>query len=143
MFQACRCAASPASPARWGLQAGMVDPRVNLKVDSGQAAGRSPRIDPARHYAESMDDKARSTPAGTAAAGTPDAAVVLRVLRVCLHSGFAVLLLVALVRLLGAGLRGPNWLTFGLALILAAVYVLGTVLEKRHSTDPSRFDPGP
>jgi heme exporter protein D len=90
-----------------------------------------------------MDDKARSTPAGTASAGTPDAAVILRVLRVCLHSGFAVLLLVALVRLLGTGLQGTGWLALGLALILAAVYLLGTILEKRHSTDPSRFDPRP
>ena len=90
-----------------------------------------------------MDDKARSGQAGTAAAGTPDAAVILRVLRVCLHSGFAVLLLVALVRMLGTGLQGAGWLTLGLALILAAVYLLGTVLEKRHSTDPSRFDPRP
>ncbi len=31
----------------------------------------------------------------------------------------------------------------GLALVLAAVYVLGTVLEKRHSSDSSRFDPRP
>ena len=90
-----------------------------------------------------MDDKARSTPAGTATGGAPDAAVILRVLRVCLHSGFAVLLLVALVRLLGTGLQGTDWLALGLALILAAVYLLGTVLEKRHSADPSRFDPRP
>ncbi|AOT02903.1 sensor histidine kinase [Arthrobacter sp. U41] len=88
-----------------------------------------------------MDDTARSTPAGNATPGTTEAAVILRILRVCLHSGFAVLLLVALVRLLGTGLQGTNWLTLGLALILATVYVLGTVLEKRHSTDPSRFDP--
>ena len=94
-----------------------------------------------------MDNKARSTPAGTAtsatSAGAPDAAVILRVLRVCLHSGFAVLLLVAVVRLFGTGLQGTGWLALGLALILAAVYVLGTVLEKRHSTEPSRFDPRP
>ncbi|HSN37763.1 MAG TPA: sensor histidine kinase [Arthrobacter sp.] len=90
-----------------------------------------------------MDDKDRGALARNATAGTTEAAVILRVLRVCLHSGFAVLLLVALVRLLGTGLQGPNWLTFGLALILAAVYVLGTVLEKRQSTDQSRFDPGP
>lgn len=90
-----------------------------------------------------MENTARSGPAGTATAGTPDAAVILRVLRVCLHTGFAVLLLVALVRLLGPGLQGTNWLILGLALVLAAVYVLGTVLEKRHATDPFRFDPRP
>jgi signal transduction histidine kinase len=88
-----------------------------------------------------MDEKPRSTPPGTATAGTTQAAVILRVLRVCLHSGFALLLLVAVVRLLGAGLQGGDWLALGLALLLAAVYVLGTVLEKRHATDPSRFDP--
>ncbi|MET3919406.1 sensor histidine kinase [Arthrobacter sp. UYEF20] len=71
------------------------------------------------------------------------AAVILRILRVSLHVGFAVLLLVALVRLLAAGLQGPGRLTLGLALVLAAVYLLGTVLEKRHSTEPSRFDPKP
>lgn len=108
------------------------------------AAGSSAGIGPARHYAESMDDMARSAPAGTAAAGAPDAAVILRVLRVCLHSGFAVLLLVALVRLLGTGLQGgAGWVALGLTLVLAALYLLGTVLEKRHSTAPSRFDPRP
>lgn len=90
-----------------------------------------------------MDNDARGTPPGTATAGTPDAAVILRVLRVCLHTGFAVLLLVALVRLVGTGLQGTDWLALGLALMLAAVYLVGTVLEKRHSTDPSRFDPRP
>lgn len=69
--------------------------------------------------------------------------MILRVLRVCLHCGFAVLLLVAVVRLLGSGLQGTDWLTLGLALVLAAVYLLGTVLEKRHSTAPSQFDPRP
>ncbi len=82
-------------------------------------------------------------PEVAATGGPTNAAVILRVLRVCLHSGFAVLLLVAVARLLGTGLRGADWLTLGLALVLAAVYVLGTVLEKRHSTDPSRFDPRP
>ncbi|WP_354188058.1 sensor histidine kinase [Arthrobacter sp. UYCu712] len=92
-----------------------------------------------------MDGKAHGTPAGTAAAGTTGAAVILRVLRVCLHSGFAVLLLVAVVRLLGAGPGSGDvdWPALGLAPVLAAVYVLGTVLEKHHSADPSRFDPRP
>ncbi|XAS67446.1 sensor histidine kinase [Micrococcaceae bacterium Sec5.7] len=69
------------------------------------------------------------------------AAVILRVLRVSLHVGFAVLLLVALVRLLAGGLGTSGWLPLGLALLLAAVYLAGTVLEKRHSADSSRFDP--
>lgn len=90
-----------------------------------------------------MDGNDRRAPAGTATAGTTDAAVILRVLRVCLHCGFAVLLLVALARLLGSGLQGTNWLALSLALVLAAVYLLGTVLEKRHSVDTSRFDPRP
>lgn len=110
-------------------------------VDHGQAPGIPARIGTARHYAEGM--KERNTPAGTATAGRTDAAVILRVLRVCLHSGFAVLLLVAVVRLLGEGVPGTNWLIMALALVLATVYLLGTVLEKGHSTDPSRFDPRP
>ncbi|MGP4030627.1 sensor histidine kinase [Pseudarthrobacter sp. 1C304] len=90
-----------------------------------------------------MDGRARTAPARAATAGTTDAAVILRILRVCLHSGFAVLLLVAVVRLVGAGLEGTDWIAACLALVLAGVYVLGTVLEKRHSTDPSQFDPRP
>jgi len=69
------------------------------------------------------------------------AAVVLRVLRVSLHVGFAVLLLVALVRLLAAGVHGTGWLKLALALCLAVVYLAGTVLEKRHAARPGRFDP--
>lgn len=69
--------------------------------------------------------------------------MILRVLRVCLHSGFAVLLLVALARLLGSGFQGTDWLALSLALVLAAVYLVGTALEKRHSVDTSRFDPRP
>jgi signal transduction histidine kinase len=90
-----------------------------------------------------MDAKVHSAPEVTATGGPTNAAVILRVLRVCLHSGFAVLLLVAVARLFSAGLRGADWLTVGLALVLAAVYVVGTVLEKRHSSDSSRFDPRP
>ncbi|MCX6497373.1 MAG: sensor histidine kinase [Arthrobacter sp.] len=71
------------------------------------------------------------------------AAVILRVLRVSLHVGFAVLLLVALARLLAAGVSGVAWLRLALALCLAGVYLAGTVLEKRHSVRPDRFDPRP
>ena len=112
-------------------------------VDRGAAAGISGNDRAARHYAEGMEDKAHSAQAGAAPGGTTNAAVILRVLRVCLHSGFAVLLLVAVAQLAGPGVGGVYWLTLGLALVLAAVYVLGTVLEKRHSTDSSRFDPRP
>lgn len=71
------------------------------------------------------------------------AAAILRVLRVSLHVGFAVLLLVALVRFLAGWPGTSGWLPLALALLLAAVYLAGTVLEKRHSTDSSRFDPRP
>jgi len=70
-------------------------------------------------------------------------AAILKVLRVTLHTGFAVLLGVALVRILMAG--GPlRWLWAGVAVVLAGVYLAGTVLEKRHaegraSMDPRRF----
>ncbi|MHC6222964.1 sensor histidine kinase [Arthrobacter sp. MMS24-S77] len=72
------------------------------------------------------------------------AAVILRVLRVSLHVGFAVLLLVAVLRLVAAGLS-PLATTAGLvlALLLAAVYLVGTVLEKRHALNPKRLDPKP
>ncbi|WP_369745588.1 sensor histidine kinase [Paenarthrobacter sp. AMU7] len=78
------------------------------------------------------------------------AATILRVLRVCLHVGFAVLLLVAVVRLLtGVGVAGspptPVAMAAGLGLsaLLAAVYLAGTILEKRYASDASRFDPTP
>src|SRR6478609_1231367 len=85
-----------------------------------------------------MDD-GRSTVTGKPAG----AAVILRVLRVSLHVGFAVLLLVALGRLLAAGVRGSGWISLALVLALAGVYLAGTVLEKRHSVRPDRFDPRP
>ncbi|QCB96065.1 sensor histidine kinase [Arthrobacter sp. PAMC25564] len=92
-----------------------------------------------------MDGKAGSADvevSGSAVEPT-GAAGILRVLRVSLHVGFAVLLLVAVVRLPGAGIHGNGPLTLATAMILAAVYVAGTVLEKRHAQDPSRFDPAP
>jgi signal transduction histidine kinase len=89
--------------------------------------------------------QAETVPAGTAQE-VPEptgAAVILRVLRVSLHVGFAVLLLVALVRLLSGGIHGAGWITLLLALLLACFYLLGTVLEKRHAAQPGRFDPRP
>jgi signal transduction histidine kinase len=75
------------------------------------------------------------------------AATILRVLRVCLHVGFAALLLVAVVRLLaGVGTTGsPSRVAvvagLGLSALLALVYLAGTILEKRHAGNPSRFNP--
>jgi signal transduction histidine kinase len=77
------------------------------------------------------------------------AATILRVLRVCLHVGFAVLLLVAIVRLLtgvgSAGTPSPVAVVAGLGLsaLLALIYLSGTILEKRHAGNASSFDPTP
>jgi signal transduction histidine kinase len=68
-------------------------------------------------------------------------AIILRLLRISLHVGFAVLLLVAMARVLMSGPELSGWFTLVLAVVLAAVYLVGTVLEKRHSTDANRFDP--
>ncbi|MEV7607546.1 sensor histidine kinase [Paenarthrobacter sp. NPDC089322] len=78
--------------------------------------------------------------------GTPSGAVaILRVLRVSLHVGFAVLLLVAVIRLVTGVGRAPSPLAIAagltLSTVLALVYLAGTVLEKRHAIDSSRFDP--
>ncbi|MDR6438347.1 signal transduction histidine kinase [Paenarthrobacter nicotinovorans] len=80
---------------------------------------------------------------------TTGAATILRVLRVSLHVGFAVLLLVAVVRLLaGVGTAGaPSSVAIaaglGLSAVLALVYLAGTVLEKRYAGDAGRFNPTP
>ncbi|MGR0161359.1 sensor histidine kinase [Paenarthrobacter nitroguajacolicus] len=77
------------------------------------------------------------------------AATILRVLRVSLHVGFAVLLLVAVVRLTaGMGSSGARSAVaviagLGLSALLALVYLSGTLLEKRHASDPTRFNPTP
>jgi signal transduction histidine kinase len=75
----------------------------------------------------------------------------MRFLRVTLHIGFAVLLLVAILRLhfadspAGAGTSAGvgRYLWSALALALAAVYVAGTVLEKRFAAGKSGFNPHP
>ncbi|MBD1592581.1 sensor histidine kinase [Arthrobacter sp. S1_S22] len=67
---------------------------------------------------------------------------ILRVLRVTLHTGFAALLVVGVVRLLAPGSRGSFPLLWaGLALVLAAVYLTGTVLEHRHAAGRIRLNP--
>ncbi|WP_427015848.1 sensor histidine kinase [Pseudarthrobacter sp. P1] len=69
-------------------------------------------------------------------------AAILRFLRVTLHVGFAVLLAVALVRLLSGGLMRPErYLLVAGALALATVYLLGTVAEKRFASGRSALDP--
>jgi len=67
-------------------------------------------------------------------------AAILRVLRVTLHTGFAVLLAVGLVRMLMAG-GTLRWVWAGAAVVLAAVYLTGTVLEKRHAEARITFNP--
>lgn len=58
--------------------------------------------------------------------------LVLRVLRIALHVGFAVLLAVGVVRtLLTAPHAVSSYIALALAVALAAVYVAGTVVEKR------------
>ena len=81
----------------------------------------------------------QETPTGTA--------TILRVLRISLHVGFAVLLLVAVVRLLAGTAGSPSPVAviagLGLSVALALVYLVGTILEKRHATGAGRFDPTP
>lgn len=103
-------------------------------VDSGCAARKTAERGRAGDTLESMQ-----SPTG--------AVTILRVLRVSLHVGFAVLLLVAVIRLLtGVDTSGSPSSTalaagLGLSALLAAVYLAGTILEKRHASDPSRFNP--
>ncbi|XAS72264.1 sensor histidine kinase [Micrococcaceae bacterium Sec5.1] len=81
----------------------------------------------------------QETPTGTA--------TILRVLRISLHVGFAALLLVAVVRLLAGTAGSPSPVAviagLGLSAALALVYLVGTILEKRHATGAGRFDPTP
>ncbi|WP_460465420.1 sensor histidine kinase [Arthrobacter pigmenti] len=58
--------------------------------------------------------------------------LVLRVLRIALHVGFAVLLAVGVARtLLTAPHAVSSYVALALAVVMAAVYVAGTVVEKR------------
>jgi len=62
-------------------------------------------------------------------------AAILRFLRLTLHLGFAGLLAVAMVRVLITDHTGPSrYILFALALVLAAVYLVGTVAEKRYAS---------
>jgi len=80
-----------------------------------------------------------NAPAGPGAGG-----VVLRVLRVALHVGFALLLAVGVVRVLSTDTTpATRACSLALAAVLAAVYLLGTLWENRHARglapDPGRF----
>lgn len=79
---------------------------------------------------------------------------ILRWLRVALHVGFAALLLVGTLRALvpalggpgttpggGTGAEAPPGVVLVLAALLAAVYLTGTVLEKRHAQGSAAPDP--
>jgi len=92
---------------------------------------------------------ARQGGTGTAEAAGPSnldgpnsSQTILRFLRVTLHVGFAVLLAVALLRLLTTAPVGPQrYPLAAVALVLACVYLAGTVREKRHSAGRTQLDP--
>lgn len=67
---------------------------------------------------------------------------ILRVLRLTLHIGFAVLLCVAVLRLLTSGAGDPlRYVWVGIACVLAAVYLAGTVMGKWFAAGSIGFDP--
>nr|WP_045077434.1 sensor histidine kinase [Psychromicrobium lacuslunae] len=74
------------------------------------------------------------------AAATPTL-TILRVLRVTLHVGFAALLAIAVFRLLNKEGQPLRYLLLGLALLLACVYLFGTVREKRFAAAETQSDP--
>lgn len=67
---------------------------------------------------------------------------ILRFLRVTLHVGFAVLLLVGVMRLLMEGHgHSARYVFLAVAAVLAAVYLVGTVAEKRFATTAAGRNP--
>jgi MFS family permease len=85
------------------------------------------------------------TTAGAAAAPSAEPTMdgILRFLRVNLHVGFALLLAVAVVQLMTSSPGRPaRYIFLALALILAAVYLLGTVAEKRFAAGALARNPG-
>lgn len=91
-----------------------------------------------------MEETTATGPASGEHAGTSAGDVVLRVLRVSLHVGFALLLAVGVVRVLVTDAsEAIRICSVALAGMLAAVYLLGTLWENRHARglapDPSRF----
>lgn len=68
--------------------------------------------------------------------------MILRFLRVTLHVGFAVLLSVGIIRLLSQPGELPGRYAFlTLSLVLAAIYLVGTVAEKRFSAGAAQRNP--
>lgn len=101
-----------------------VDPPVNLLVDTAVQA-----------CAYAGDMSAVDAPPVSSAA-------ILRFLRVTLHVAFAVLLAVGVLRLLITDTRGlDRYLFLALSVVLAAIYLVGTVAEKRFSTGLSQRNP--
>ena len=85
------------------------------------------------------------TNAGTVAAPSTEPTMdgILRFLRVTLHVGFALLLAVAVVQLMASSMGSPaRYIFLVLALLLAAVYLLGTVAEKRFAAGALARNPG-
>lgn len=101
------------------------------------------RADLARPAPGLEEPSGRGGPAEPTSAGT----LVLRVLRVGLHVGFAGLLAFGAVLTVASAPHAPqSWLALALAALLAAVYLAGTVAEKRQSVggtgpDPARYAP--
>lgn len=112
-----------------------------------------PAVDPTPAHAGAETAGTGTAGTGSASAGTSPEAEdpatpasssqgILRFLRVTLHVGFAVLLGVALARLLTGGAPVPQRYSLAaVALVLACVYLAGTVLEKRHAAGRSGLDP--
>ncbi|MDQ0769450.1 signal transduction histidine kinase [Pseudarthrobacter defluvii] len=97
-----------------------------------------PATEPLRPLPEAGLDKAYPLSGLDAA---PSVAI-LRGLRLTLHVGFAALLGVAVLRLLLSGAGGPlQYVWAGIALVLAGVYLMGTILEKRFASGSTAFDP--
>ncbi len=85
---------------------------------------------------------AKATPAeATREEAAPASQLVLRILRVGLHVGFAGLLAIAIAATLAADPAGPAaYLAAALGVVLAAVYVAGTVWERRRSASGTGRD---
>lgn len=91
-----------------------------------------------------MEETTAPAPATGEHAGTTAGDVVLRVLRVSLHVGFALLLAIGVIRVLVTDTTAATRIcSVALAGVLAAVYLLGTGWENRHArglaSDPGRF----